>query len=100
MDKRKYFYINAHNSNYFQSTSESIYEVDLIKDLVADILFHHASFHGFCQSYNYRHGIKFLSRDRLNVIRLADIFYTFHLVQYHCEFLNSTLIRKISFGRF
>jgi len=63
----------------------------MIKDLIADILFLHASFRGFSQSYNYRHSLKQNVRDKLNYKRLADVYYAFHLNIFHDEHLDGQM---------
>jgi hypothetical protein len=96
-NKKKHFYRDAHKSKYFQYTNETIFETDVFKNLIAAILFNHASFRGFTQAYNYRYANTDFSRVKLNAKRLTDVFYAYELNRYYSEFKSETLTSKYYF---
>lgn len=90
--KSKHYYTNAYEQEYFQISSESIFEVNLLCDLLSAILFNHASFRGFAQAYNYRHAVKNYERKILNQKRLTEAFLTYHLNKYFSQLRGDNLI--------
>ena len=66
-----------------------------LRNLIASILFNHASFRGFAQAYNYLHAKIDFSRIKLNAKRLTDVFYTYELNKYYSEFRKESLTRKL-----
>ncbi len=91
LTKKKHFYKDAHEGTYLQCSQESLFELELLHDLNAQIVFNHMSFNGFCKAYNYRYGLAALDRIGLNMKRLAEAFYTFHLSRYYSH-INNELI--------
>ena len=93
--KKKYFYKDAIEQQYFQITNESVIEITLLVDVVSAMLFQHSSFHAFCQSYNYRYGLINSVRDRLNAKRVAELYYAYHLIKFHGQHTGQYLVCTI-----
>jgi hypothetical protein len=89
----KYFLPKAHIGKYFHVTNETIFETDLLKSLMADLLFKHTSFRGFADAYNFLYANDYNKRQLLNRIRLTDAFYASEIVKfYHEHHMDKVLI--------
>ncbi len=97
---KKYFYGNSSNEKYFQLTKETIYEVKLLKHFISDVVFKHATFRNFAQSYNNMQQQSIEQRFRMNPKNLASIFFCYHLQIFYYEELKETLIGKTLFEVF
>jgi hypothetical protein len=86
----KTFYKISHQE-YFHFTTESIFEVRLLDNLLADLMFKHASFKSFTAAYNYTTALKSSNRYYLISARLTENFYCYHIQKYFLEFLNCNL---------
>jgi len=86
--KKKHIFRDAYKKKYIQYSNETNFETGVFKNLIASILFNHASFRGFAQAYNYRHANIDFTRTKLNAKRLTDVFYTYELNKYYSEFRN------------
>lgn len=93
--KAKKFFNDAHLSDYFQYTTETIFDRSIMRHLLSDIIFKHSSFRAFTDSYNYLHCSSLQFRFLLNSKRLADAFYCFELVRFFYENKNIPLQSKI-----
>jgi len=83
--KNKKYFHNAHTHQYFQYTTETIFENKLMISLLADIIFKHTSFRAFADTYNYLNISQLPFRFLLNAKRLADAFFCYEL----CRFYNN-----------
>ena len=83
--KAKHYYKDAHLNKYLQISQETIFEIELLQDLIASIVFNHTSFWGFSKFFNYRYALNISARDRLNSKRLAEAFFIYHLCIYYAE---------------
>ena len=81
----KLFFKNAEKNKYFHFTNETIFEMQLLKHLMADIMFKHTSFRAFCDSYIFLHANKLEKRCAFNRKRITDAFYCLELVKYYSE---------------
>jgi hypothetical protein len=96
-NKKKVFYRDAHLFEFFQVSMESIFSKQLIMKCVSDILLQKASFRGFTSSYNYVLTNDLKDKAKLESRRMADCYYTFHLVKYYYEFKNKHLESNMIF---
>jgi hypothetical protein len=92
--KVKHFYREAFNLEYFQYSSETIFELALMKDLHSSILIQSSSFRSYAASYNYNRGYELNSRNKLVYQRLIEIYYCWQLCRFFSEFLAKTLTCK------
>jgi len=83
----KKFYRKSHQEQYFQYTTESVFENKLMVGLLADIIFKHSSFRAFADAYNYLNMSSLAYRFLLNPKRLADAFFCLEL----CKFYNDNM---------
>jgi hypothetical protein len=94
----KKFYKNAFDLKYFQFSSETVFEVALLKDLHASIIIQSSAFRSFAASYNFNKGLCTKDRNYLNYKRLIEAYHCWQLVKYINEFKNETLTRKFAFS--
>ena len=74
------------DTKYFHYSNETIFEIKLLKSLMADIMFKQTSIRGFTDANNYLNSNSNEDRRcRLTTQRLTDIFHCYELVKYHCE---------------
>jgi hypothetical protein len=97
-NKTKKFFVNAHEYQYFQYTTETIFERNLMTSLLADIVFKHCSFRAFSDTYNFMNTSLLPFRYLLNAKRLADAFFCFELCKFYSE--NMPYQLKSSFNFF
>jgi len=71
--------------DFFQLTSESIFEKKLIENLMADILFKQSSFRAYTDTYNHLYVTSRFKRSLLDRRRLAEVFYTYHISKFFDE---------------
>jgi len=93
----KTFYCNADKLPFFQFSSETLFSTEILENFTSLILFSQVSFIGYSSAYNQRHATnqtnatKQQGRNHLNHKRLADAFFTYHLLKYFKEFLKKDL---------
>jgi hypothetical protein len=85
------FYSNSGNAEYFHLTNETICESKMLESLLADFVFQHVTFRGFCEAYNYKYANKHLERFKLIYKRVTEIFLAWRLAKYFCEEMRQTL---------
>ena len=81
----KTFYEESLSSRYFSITTESVFEVLLIRSLTSDILFKQSSFSAFTNSYNSLFdNVKQNKDDRTELVdkRICEIWFYYNLIQF------------------
>jgi hypothetical protein len=91
LSNEKIFYANAHKLNYFQVSTETIFEKQLLQQLHSSILIQSSSFRSYAASYNYTRGYELTNRNRLNYKRLIEIYYCWQLCRYFMDFKSKPL---------
>ena len=81
----KRFYNDATTHKYFHLTSDTIFELKLIEQILADLLFKQSSFKAFCDAYNFQFATSLNDRQLLKSQRLTELFYAFELIKFHQE---------------
>lgn len=94
--KLKHFYLDCHKSEYYQYTSETVFERHLLNALMADIMIKHSNFRNFSGAYNYLHGYYAYKKDScrkaLCYKRLIEVFFSWKLNQFYSEVMHQDLI--------
>ena len=81
----KTFYPYLKN-DYYQITTESIFDMRLLRSLLTDIIFKHCSFKGFTAAYNYLYAQSQQDRYKLCSNRLTEAFFTYHANKFMLNF--------------
>ena len=88
------FYENVIEQKFIAFTQESVFEVLLLKSLTSDIVFKHASFSGFTNSYNalFEHD-KLSDDDRSKLIdkRLCESWFYYNLLKFRISYYKTLL---------
>lgn len=93
LTKEKTFYKNSLDHQYFHFTNETIFEINFLNILMADILFKQTSFMSFCNAYNFLYAPKSTTRYFLNSKRLADVFFCYN-IRYYSEFKKNDTLKS------
>jgi hypothetical protein len=94
----KIFYPYDYNKKFFQFTKETVIELVLMEQLMADIMFKQSSFRNFAAAYTFRRRKDFPERQTLNAKRLADIFYCYEILKFYYENNLKDRIKSIFFN--
>jgi hypothetical protein len=94
LTKEKTFYKNSLDHQYFHFTNETIFEINFLNILMADILFKQTSFMSFCNAYNFLYAPKSTTRYFLNSKRLADVFFCYNIQRYYSEFKKNDTLKS------
>lgn len=81
----KRFYNDATSNKYFHLTNDTIFELKLLDQFLADLLFKQSSFKSFCDAYNFQFATSLSDRKLLKSQRLTEIFYAFELIKFNQE---------------
>ena len=94
--KQFYKHDTDKSPKFFQFTREIIFSIDLLKCLMADIMFKQTSFRSFALAYNYLYNAASSNYERIQLQpkRLADVFFTYQAHKYSCEFLAKEISSK------
>ena len=77
----KRFYAHDTIKKYFHLTNETIFDLKLLNQFIADLIFKQTSFRAFCDAYNFQFATSSNNRPLLKSQRLSEIFYAFELIK-------------------
>ncbi len=92
----KVFYGLKQTNKYFHCSNESIFEINLLKLLMTDIIFKHSSIKAFTSAYNHLYAPKRQERYFLYSKRITEAFYAYNLTKYYQDFLGTVFTCNIS----
>lgn len=89
-------------SEYISFTTETVFEILLLKRFTAELLFNNATFVGFSNAYNYLFGCKIeyidsKSRVVMNEKRFTETWFYFHYINIYKEIYGSLNNFKMPF---
>jgi hypothetical protein len=84
----RFFYKTCLESDFIAFTNQTIFEMKLLRMVSSDIFYKHASFKGFCSSYNYNFMNEYTKRHNLIHHRLTDSWFFYKLLVSIQEYLD------------
>ena len=76
------FYVDIHKTEFLSFSNEIIIEKKILEKLTSDFVYMHASFIGYCNSYNNFFNVYYNNsrRIKLCIMRLIETWFYFHLL--------------------